>query len=79
MIEIFKTVSKKPHNREDGKAYCIVEIDCDTGSELVGVTEIDNKIICFGSIAIAAKEGEVYRFASDDKWYKQSDGSEVTE
>lgn len=42
MIEIFKTLSKKPHNREDGKAYCIVEINCDTGSELVGVTEIDN-------------------------------------
>ena len=79
MVEIARTISKKPFNRPDGKAECIVELRCDTGSELTGITEIGNIAIMFGSLAWAVREGKVYGLDSEGTWCEQGAESEVSE
>lgn len=78
MVKIARVISEKPYNREDGKALCLVELRCDNGSELDGLTEIDNKVFMFGSIAWAVREGKVYAMDSEGTWYDQNAESEVT-
>ena len=54
----------------------LVELICDTSSELSDVTTFNGNDIAQGSIAIASKEAKLCIFASDEKWY--CDGVEVT-
>lgn len=62
----------------DGKEIWRAELLCDTCAELVGVTALGDKRFAFGSAALAVKEGELCVLADDNKWYKQSTGTEVT-
>ena len=65
---------------KDGKEHFRATLISDTCEELVGVTTLkDGKnILDFGSIAICGKAGEICMLMSDSKWYKQSNGQEVT-
>lgn len=67
-------VSRTPDNKE----HYVAQLICDTCAELVGVTGQGSKVYDFGSLALAMKDGEVCSLASDSKWYKVSDGTEVT-
>lgn len=64
--------------REGDKEIWKAEIMCDNCTDLIGVTGQGNKIFAVDSVALAVKDGEVCVLASDNKWYKQSSGTEVT-
>ena len=64
--------------REGDKEVWNAEIMCDNCTDLIGVTGQGNKIFAVDSAALAVKDGEVCVLASDNKWYKQSSGTEVT-
>jgi hypothetical protein len=51
---------------------------CDTCAELVGVTGQGDVVFDFGSLAFCGKDDEVCSLMSDNKWYKVSNGTEVT-
>lgn len=78
MVEISRIESIKFPSRSDEKKECVVELICDTLSEIANLTEYEKVVFLFGSKALAGKEGEVAVLASDGKWYRQSTGSEVT-
>lgn len=78
MIKVLTDKSLYLYRDADGKQHCRAEIVCDTCSELVGVVDYGGIYFDFGSVALVAKDGEVCVLASDNKWYKQSNGSEVT-
>ena len=62
----------------NGREHWHAALIADTTAELVGVTGLRNTIFEQGSAAVCIKNAEVCVLGSDNKWYKQSDGSEVT-
>lgn len=76
MIKLIPERSKYLGRDKNGKQKIMAELICDTAAELIGVTEIDDCVLAYGSIAIAAKEEKLVILASNSKWY--SEGSEVT-
>lgn len=76
MIKLLSKRSTYLRRDESGKQKIMAELICDTAAELIGVTEIDDCVLAYGSIAIAAKEEKLVILASDNKWY--SEGTEVT-
>ena len=63
---------------KDGKEHFRAELLADYSSDLVGLTELDNKVFEYGSVCLCGKESEACVLMFDGKWYKQSNGSEVT-
>jgi hypothetical protein len=76
MIKFLKGRSRFLYRDATGKEHFEAMLICDTVAELAGVTEIDDTIIEFGSIALVTKEDKLCTFASDSKWY--CEGAEVT-
>ena len=78
MIKLMTERSKYVKRTPDGKQHYVVQLVADTCAELVDVTELNGIAFDFGSLAFCGKDGEVCSLMSDSKWYKVSDGSEVT-
>lgn len=76
MIKFLKGQSRFLYRDTAGKEHFEAMLICDTAAELIGVTEIDDCVLAYGTIAIAAKENKLVILASDNKWY--SEGAEVT-
>lgn len=76
MIKFLKGQSRFLYRDSAGKEHFEAMLVCDTAAELAGVTELDDCVLEYGTIAIAAKESKLVIFASDNKWY--SEGIEVT-
>jgi hypothetical protein len=77
MVTINNNHSEYKYRNAEGKEILVAELECDTLSELVGLTSLGNVIFARGSRAHAIKDAELCSLASNGKWYKQSDGSEV--
>lgn len=77
MVKLDSRRSEYKKRNAEGKELMVAEIECDTLSELVGLISFGNVIFVQGSRAHAIKDAEICSLASDGKWYKQSDGSEV--
>lgn len=78
MLKVLKDKSLYLYRDASGKQHIRAQIVAGTCSELAGVTEIDDMTFEYGSAALCGKEGELCVLLEDGKWYKQSDGSEVT-
>ena len=77
MIKFLKGQSRFLYRDAAGKEHFEAMLICDTAAELIGVTELNDCVLEYGSIAIAAKENKLVILASDNKWY--SEGAEVTD
>lgn len=65
-------------NKKDGKEHFRAELLADYCSDLVGLTELDNRVFEPGSVALCGKEPDACVLMFDGKWYRQSNGNEVT-
>ena len=63
---------------KNGSEHVRADIVAGSCSELVGLTELEGKVLKNGCTAWAVTEGEFCGFYGG-KWYRQSDGSEVTD
>lgn len=63
---------------KNGSEHVRADIVAGSCSELVGLTELEGKVLKNGCIAWAVTEGEFCGLYGG-KWYRQSDGSEVTD
>ena len=61
-----------------GAGKYMAQLIADSPDELAGVTAVDGIDLDFGSLAFCGRDGEVCSLMSNGKWYKVSDGSEVT-
>lgn len=59
------------------KAKVVVEIDCDTASDLPEVNEISGRLLDMGSIAWVVSTGAFYGLSSDGVWNNQGGSSSV--
>lgn len=78
MIEMITERSKYIKRDSNNKLHYVAQLMCDTCAELVGVTGRGDVVFDFGSLAFCGKDGEVCSLMSDGKWYKVSNGTEVT-
>ena len=62
----------------DGVKKIAVELVADEESDLPAYNEWTDGELTLGSLALVVKSGELCALSSDGKWYRQSDGSEVT-
>lgn len=62
----------------DGVKKLAVELIADEESDLPAYDGWGDGELTLGSIALIVKSGELCALSSDGKWYRQSDGSEVT-
>lgn len=72
MIMIDPIRSEYKHRDKDGREIMKAEIECDTLSELAGLTSLGNVVFTAGSRAHVIKEAGKYALSSDLKWYKQN-------
>ena len=78
-MEIVYEDSELLRRDPDGKEVWRASINADNCADLVGVTEIDGRKLHPGSVALCGKDGEACYLATDGKWYKQKNGTEVTD
>ena len=78
MIELIPERSRYVGRDGNGAQHIRGELISDTCAELAGVTSVNGAVLEFGSLAFCGKDGEICAYMSDSKWYKVSDGSEVT-
>lgn len=75
-VKMMRDRSSFLYRDKAGKEHFRAEVICDTAAELIDVTELDDCVLAYGTIAIAAKENKLVILASNNKWY--SEGTEVT-